>query len=134
MAALLFRQIHPSFVSSDGRVSSRVFDPLRSGGDQGRERRVLSAYDGSLISAQSAFEHYTDELGRNSCGVLAVNEDECASLGISVERDAAGFPEHVSLNFDGLSRRSITDAAKRLLAFAMENGWQYGPVNIGMAM
>ena len=127
MVALLLRQIHPSFVSPDGRVSSRVFDPLRSGGDQGRERRVLSVYDGSLISAESAFQHYTQELGRNSYGVLAVDEDECGSVGIAVERDAAGFPEHVSLNFSGLSRRSITDAAKRLLAAAMVRGWQYGP-------
>ena len=130
MAVLLLRQIHPSFVSGAARVSSRVFDPLRSGGSAGRDRRVLSVYDGSLISAQSAFQHYTEELGRNSCGVLAVDEDECVSLGIAVERDGVGFPEHVSLDFDGLSRGEIKEAAERLLATAVKRGWQYGPVDI----
>lgn len=131
MGSLLLRQVHPSFVSGDVRVSSRVFDPWRSGEEQGRNQRVLSVYDGSLISAQSAFQHYTDELGGGSCGVLAVDEDECASLGITVDRDGIGFPEHVSLNFGGLSRGSINEAAKMLLAHAVERGWQYGPVNIG---
>ena len=130
MATLLLRQVHRSFVSGDARVSSRVFDPLRSGGSEGRNRRVLSCYDGSLISARSAFLHYTTELGRNSCGVLAVDEDECVALGVAIERDGAGFPEHVSLNFDGLSRGDIKEAAERLLATAVERGWQYGPVDV----
>lgn len=131
MGSLLLRHIHPSFVGGDARVSSRAFDPLRSGGERGRNQRVLSVYDGSLISAQSAFDHYTGELGRSSCGVLALDEDECVALGVAVERDGIGFPEHVNLNFDSLSRGSIKEAAKLLLAHAVDRGWQYGPVNIG---
>ena len=127
MARLLYRQVHPSFLEADNVVGTRTFDPLRSGAGS----RSLSVYDGNEMSPAAAFEHYTEELGLPSCGIIAVDAEECAQLGVEVVYDGLGFPAHASLQFQGLSRRLCRASARRLRDFALARGWLHGPMGDG---
>ena len=119
---LLLRQIHPNFVERDGQVSYVAFRPFP------RDEGKLSAYDGDQITAEAAWNHYTRVLSLISEGVMAVTVDECESQQTRPTLDAHPYPEHVSIDFTGLSRREIRDAAKKLAELAMDRGWQYGPI------
>ena len=57
---LLYRQIHPDFVV-DKKVTSHAFKPTKSNPN-------ISVYDGSMIDARPAWEHYTKTLRRKSAG------------------------------------------------------------------
>ena len=118
----LFRQIHPNFIAEDGQVTYLALKPFPK--DEGK----LSAYDGSQISAEAAWTHYINMLNLQSSGVMAVTVEECESQQTKAILDAQPYPEHVSIDFAGLSKREIRDAAKKLAEFAAERGWQYGPV------
>lgn len=120
---LLLRQIHPNFVEADGRVSHVAFRPFP------RDEGKLSAYDGDQIIAEAAWHHYSFILNLRSKGVMAVTVDECGSQRTRPTLDAHPFPEHVSIDFAGLSRREATNAAKSLVELAMDRGWQHGPVS-----
>ena len=130
MDGLVYRQVHSDHIKESHRASSRAFNPLASGGDEGRHLRILSVYDGSQVSAEDAYRHYTEELGLSSVGVLALSVQECVEMGIVVDPDGRGFPAHVSLRFPRLSRRATTSLARKLADLAMARGWQYRPVAV----
>lgn len=117
---LLYRQVHPSFVQQ-GHITSQVFTPTPKDGNR------LSVYDGDLIAAEAAWRHYTAELGQRSVGVTAVTVAECAGEGLPAVADADAFPEHVLIDFSGLTRSQIRNAAKQLQEFAEARGWLYPP-------
>lgn len=119
---LLLRQVHPKFVAADGLPTYLAFRPFPK--DAGK----LSAYDGSRITAEAAWNHYSYVLNLKSVGVMAVSVDQCESQQARPIPDAQPYPEHVSIDFSGLSKREVKDAAKKLAEFAMERGWQYRPV------
>lgn len=123
---LLLRQVHPSWVK-DNRATSQAFTPTPKDAGQ------LSAYDGDRISAESSWRHFTSRLGYASSGVLAVTVDECDAQGAPASPDPSVFPEHVLIDFNGLTRTQRKDAAKVLARYANERGWQYGPVPVGAA-
>jgi hypothetical protein len=56
-ATPLLRQINPSFMVA-GRVTTQAFHPTP------KDKDLLSAYDGDLIGAEAAWNHYTQQLGR----------------------------------------------------------------------
>ena len=120
---LLLRQIHPNFVEADGSVSYVAFRPFP------RDEGKLSAYDGDQITAEDTWNHYSFTLNLRSKGVMAVTVDECESQRTKPILDADPFPEHASIDFTGLSKRGMSDAAKQLAELAMDRGWQYGPVS-----
>lgn len=127
MSVLVYRQVHRNHVENSLRPTSSAFNPLVTGGSDGVQTRELSAYNGNLVSAEEAYQHFTQELGRPSIGVLAVSEEECAELGIEVHYDGSGFPAHVSLRFPAMSRRATRRIARDLVDLAMARGWQHGP-------
>ena len=116
---LLLRQIHPNFVQND-RVTSQAFRPTPK--DEGK----LSVYDGDMISAEDSWKHHTG-LGLESAGVLAITVQECDAESLVVCPSPDVFPEHAHIDFNGpgLSKTEIRGKAKRLLAAALERGWQY---------
>ncbi len=116
---LLFRQIHPNFVQNE-RVTSQAFRPTPK--DEGK----LSVYDGDMISAEDSWKHHTG-LGLESAGVLAVTVQECDAESLVVCPSPQPFPEHAHIDFNGpgLTNSDIRSTAKRLLAAALERGWQY---------
>lgn len=113
---LLLRQAHPSFVQS-GRITSQVFTPKLS------ECNRLSVYDGDKIAVESAWRHYTSELGLKSAGVVAVTVFECLEEDLQPFPDPSDFPEHAVIEFGTMSRRRIRTVAKRLRVAADERGW-----------
>lgn len=115
---LLHRQVHPSWVQQ-GRVTSQVFRPTPK--DTGR----VSVYNGALIEAQAAWEHFTSGLGFASVGSIAVTVNECEQLDLIVEADGTPFPEHASIDFRGHSKNQTLKRAERLTALATTRGWQY---------
>lgn len=115
---MLWRQVHPSFVQA-GRITSQVFRP--SPKDKGR----LSVYDGDQITAEGAWEHYTEELEYESIGVMGVTVQECQNQDLEARPDPAPFPEHAVIDFSGFSGNQIKKKAKRLKRVALSRGWQY---------
>lgn len=113
---LLYRQIHPTFVSND-RVTSQAFTP-------GKDRR-LSVYDGDMIAAENAWKHYVMEMDLRSSGVMAVTEAECRSQDLPVIPDPVDYQEHMVIDFNGLTPRNRKDAAKSLADDANKRGWCY---------
>lgn len=122
---LLYRQIHPDFVV-DKKATLRAFKPTKSNKD-------LSVYDGNMIDARSAWEHYTRMKGRDkSAGVMAVTDTECESLDLTVTPDPKpSFREHMLISFDGLSKGAIKEAVRSLTADANERKWCYDPTDVG---
>ena len=95
---LLYRQIHPTFVSNN-RVTSQAFTP-------GRDKR-LSVYDGDMIAAENAWKHYVMVMELQSSGVMAVTEAECGSQNLPVIPDPIDcYQEHTVIDFNHLSRKT----------------------------
>ena len=117
---LLLRQIHPSFVR-EGKVTSQAFRPTPK--DQNR----LSCDDGDQISAEDAWRRFTDSY--QSVGVMAVSHRECSDLKLGVFPDGEPYPEHVSIDFDGLSGKQREKCGKKLRARAETRGWQFSPAS-----
>ena len=90
----------------------------------------LSLYDGDRIAAEGAWRHYTEEQGFSSVGVISVTPTECHGAGVRVIADGRPYPEQVTVDFEGLSRKAIQTAASALSMAARERGWQYGPIGI----
>jgi hypothetical protein len=115
---LLLRQIHPGFVQQ-GRVTSQVFRPTP------KDENRLSVYDGDRIEPQRAWQHYTTVLCLESAGVMAVSNAECGELDLPVAPDPDPFPEHVVIDFSGLGKSAVENAAKKLRVRAETRGWLY---------
>ena len=115
---VILRQVHPKFIQN-GVVTSQAFRPTPK--DKGK----LSAYDGDQIGAESAWQHYANELGYDSHGVMGVLLALCASLDLSVNPDPSPFPEHVLIDFTAFERRQIEKKSKKLKAMALKRGWKY---------
>lgn len=115
---LLLRQVNPSFLQS-GRVTSQVFRPTP------KDENLLSVYDGDLITAERAWEHFSSSLGYSSAGVLAVSVTECTEQQLPVRPDPAAFPEHALIDFSRCSKNEVERKAKFLRSSAEARGWQY---------
>ena len=118
---LLHRQV-PAAHIQNGEITSQVFQPTR------KDDRRLSVYDGSQISAEDAWKHYTGALGYSSIGVVAVSVAECDSEQLPVHPDPTPFKAHVVIDFAGLGRSKIERKADFLKRRAINRGWQFGPV------
>ena len=121
--ALLYRQIHPSWVSPQEGTQSRAFHPTAKDGDQ------ISVYDGSSLSPQESYEHYTQVLELQSAGVVGISCAEVEDQGIRIQPDPLpDFPSHTLLDFSGLASNSQKRlAARNLNNKAIERGWLYRP-------
>lgn len=115
-ATLLLRQIHPGFVQ-DNRPSSQAFRPTP------KDEKKLSVYDGDQITPGNAWQHYTDDLGLHSCGVMAISAAECNTLDLPVHPDPEPFPEHALIDFSAHSKGATEKKAKLLKARAEVRGW-----------
>ena len=115
---LLHRQVHPNFIRN-GETTSQAFTPTP------KDNNRLSVYDGDMISATVAWEHFTGVLGFKSGGVMSVSVAECQAIELSVSSDPADFPEHALIEFDGFARRQATTRAKQLREYANARGWLF---------
>ena len=115
-SSLLHRQVHPNFIRN-GVPTSQAFIPTR------KDNNRLSVYDGDMIGAEQAWEHYTRVLGLKSVGVASVTVGECQKLELSVTPDPYDFPEHVLIEFHGLTNNRVKIIAKLLREYAIARGW-----------
>jgi hypothetical protein len=114
----LLRQINPAFLQQ-GQPSSQAFRPTP------KDRGLLSAYDGDLITPEASWRHYTDQLGLSSCGVLALTVAECMALDLPVRPDPDPFPEHAVVDFTAFTAGQTERLSKKLRDRAAERGWLY---------
>lgn len=119
MTEILYRQVNPSWIKN-GRVTSQAFRPTH------KDHKKLSVYDGSMITAESAWEHYSNTLGMKSDGVLAVTRSECTTRDLSINPDPGQYDEHVLIDFSRITG-SIKKTAKNLTHLARKRGWCYRP-------
>ena len=117
---LLYRQVHPNFIRG-GETTSQAFTPTP------KDNNRLSVYDGDMISAAAAWEHFTGVLGFKSGGVMSVSVAECQAIELSVFPDPTDFPEHALIEFGGLTKRQVTTKAKQLREYANARGWLFRP-------
>jgi hypothetical protein len=115
---LLLRQVHPSWVKC-GQLTSQAFNPTS------KDQNLLSVYDGDLITAQDAWEHFCHVLKLQSLGVVAVTVRECQTEQLEVRSDPATFPEHAIIDFSTLSRKDVRIKAENLRDAAEARGWLY---------
>lgn len=119
-ATLLHRQVHPDFIKN-GEATSQAFTPTP------KDNKLLSAYDGDMITAEKAWEHYTNRLGLRSSGTISVSNGECHKIGLPVSSDPASFAEHVVIDFSKLSNSQVKTKAKQLKEYATARGWTFRP-------
>ena len=114
----LLRQIHPSFVQN-GKVTSQAFLPTP------KDENKLSVYDGDQITCEESWKHYTNELKLLSDGTQIILYSECTEKDLTVIPDPVAFPEHVLIDFTGLSSGQKRSKAKFLRNAAEQRGWCY---------
>ena len=115
---LLLRQINPSWIQQD-RVTSQAFRPTP------KDERLLSVYDGDMITPERSWEHYTKQLSHKSVGVMAVSVIECKGQELTVQPDPKPFPAHAVIDFTGFGTNQIEKKSKRLRGAAESRGWQF---------
>ena len=119
--ALLHRQVHPSWVQ-EGRVSSQAFSPTP------KDAGLLSVYDGTQMTPEASFAHYTSALGLVAVGTVSVSTDEVVDLGLAWRPDPEPFPEHSVIDFTALtSAAKVKAKAQALAERARKRGWTYQP-------
>ena len=115
---LLLRQINPSFIEGN-KVKSQAFRPTP------KDKKRLSVYDGDQIEPQAAWEHYTQILKYKSEGLMGISLGECRELALEAQADPKPFPEHVLIDFTGLSRGEVKKKAQLLRDKALKRDWLY---------
>ena len=115
---LLLRQVNPSWIQQ-GRVTSQLFRPTP------KDNNLLSVYNGDLTTAEQAWQHFTDSLGYQSVGVMAVSVQECIFHELAARPDPHPFPAHAVIDFDEHPDGEIRRKAKHLKKAAEVRGWQY---------
>jgi hypothetical protein len=125
-AELLWRNVHPSWIETDGKLSSQAFRPTAK--DQGR----LSTARSGKVSAADHFAEYTAERGLASAGVWAVTVGEAGALGLPCAYDehSSALPQpapkgHTSIDFSGSSGSAARRAGATLRDYAEARGRQH---------
>jgi len=115
----LLRQIHAAFIHG-GRVGSSAFRPSK------KDKDLLSVYNGDLITAESAFQHFNDRPNCSSQWVCGVTYHEVDSIGLESRPDVEDhFPEHAVIDFTPYGGSRQEKLAKQLRDFAHNRGVLY---------
>lgn len=116
-ATLLYRVISPAMLVQLGHVSSQAFRPRSS------DRKLLSVYDGDLITPPDACRQYTRADDNQPVGVLAVSHAECSAQSLSVRADPAPFHAHALIDFTPFGSNEIRRKSVSLRDVAVARGW-----------
>ncbi|MEN9578601.1 MAG: hypothetical protein RJA70_1610, partial [Pseudomonadota bacterium] len=102
------------------RVTSQAFKPTPKDGNE------LSVYNGDLISAERAWDHFTGQ-GMKSVGVIGVSVGEAETCGVCARPDPGPFREHAVIDFTSLGSNQIEKSAKKMRGLAETRGWLFQP-------
>lgn len=123
---LLHRQVHPTFLDSQGRPTRQAF--LLFPKDEGK----LSLYNGDKWPAEDAYVHYTEQLKFASTGCLSVTPSEVEQVKVALAltalepvEDNNPFDGHVSVDQSHLTDDQQKSSRKLLLAHALLRNWTY---------
>lgn len=89
-----------------------------------KDEGKLSVYDGDQITAERSYEHFTSR-GLTSVGVMSVSVVEVKECALEPVPDPEAFPEHVVVDYAGLTGGQIEKKAKLLKVLAETRGWQF---------
>lgn len=120
---LLYRQVHPGWVIDDA-VSSQAFRPTP------KDEKKLSVYDSNEFSAMDSFNHFTNDQGLDSAGVLGVTHSEFENEQLPRIPDDTHFKGHVLVDYSAYSKGQIEKKAKRIRDIAFKRDWVYKQENI----
>ena len=122
---ILYRQVHPTcFIN--GHINRTTFLPnLRNFSKDDPDPVSISAYNGDMIDAKSAYEHYVYEIKNKSIGVVGIKCKECKERGLYVNHDRLNYQEHVSIVYKEATKGKIRAKAKMLTVIAEKRGWQF---------
>ena len=111
---LLYRQVHPQHVLPHrNTLSSAAFMP------ESRDSNAISTYNGDLISAEDALEHYRNQSRKKSVGVVGLTVSVFEQRGMNAIHDGVGFPEHVTVTYpEGISGNQRRKIARTLAKLA----------------
>lgn len=111
---LLYRQVHPTHVIPHrNALSSAVFMPERKGSN------AISTYNGDLISAEDALEHYRSTVRGTSIGVVGLTVGVFEQRDMHAIHDSKDYPEHVTVTYpEGVSENQRRKIARTLAALA----------------
>ena len=116
---MLYRQVHPIWIQQ-GQVTSQVFRPTP------KDKKQLSTYDGDQITAENAWQHFTNTLSCLSLGVVGVTVEECQHHNLDTIPDPKTFREHVLIDFTSHdTENQIKKISKLLRLVAYNRGWLY---------
>jgi hypothetical protein len=116
---LLYRQVNPNWVASDGRPTSVTFTPFPK--DKGK----LSVYNGDKWTAEDSFRHFTEKQGYHAVGNMALTVKECLSCGLPATEDNHPYNGHAFIDFTQCSKNEVRTKAKQLKQAAQERDWTY---------
>lgn len=122
---LLWRNVHPSWVEADGKISSQAFRPTSKDGG------LLSTARSSKVTAAEHYDEHTVARGLASSGIWAVSVGEATALSLPslYDEHSAAIPQrapkgHTSIDFTGLSGGAARKAGGTLRDHAEARGKQ----------
>lgn len=67
---------------------------------------TVSFYDGSMITPEDAFHHFTEELGNVAIYVVEVPTKVFLDEGLTVDFDGMPYPSHVNVDYSMIQSRN----------------------------
>ncbi len=131
---LFFRQIHSSWVTSEGTVSMQAFRPSK------KDARKLSVTCSGKFDAQSAYQKHLSQ-SLSSVGSMAINNAEVIDAYTALETREDGvvpqvknvvvdndpFEGHAHVDFTDLTKRECKSVAANLVSSSSIRGWLFQP-------
>lgn len=89
----------------------------------------ISVYDGTNLSAQQAYQHWTQVLQLPATGVVTVTTKDCQALSIAIRPDPKpNFPQHTLLIPPEAESHSQRNSLLRRLHRKAKKTWSYQPL------
>ena len=89
---LLLRLVNPDW-DQNGVPSSQAFRPMND------DDLTVSFYDGSKITPEEVFIHFTEEQGNDAIYVVSVPVQTFLDEGLIVDFNGVPYPSHVNVDF-----------------------------------
>ncbi len=125
---LLWRQVHPTWVTEDGVPTSQAFKPATADEDKPSVARS------SVHTAGEAYRWHTETAKRKSVVTWGVAVGECVQETLRVVDDSNAedapptrSPAHAYLDFRSHMKGEVKLASAALLAAALRRGQIYAP-------
>lgn len=129
---LLWRQVHPDWVTDDGVPTSQAFKPAQA------DVNKPSVARSQRQTAEDAYRWHTESAQLKSRGTWGVTAGECTAASLRVIDDsnaenapAHRSPAHAYLDFRPHSKSERKIASASLLSSALRRGQVYPPTGPG---